>query len=486
MQKRKKPVFIGRRAELTDLRRFFKKKSASFIVIRGRRRIGKSRLIEEFAKDTTLYSFAGLLPTAQTSAQDQRNEFARQLAAETGLPEIKADDWSKLFSLLASTVKKGRVVILFDEISWMGSKDPEFLGKIKNAWDKEFKRNPNLIFILCGSASSWIEKNILSSSGFLGRISYKLPLKELPLDECNDFWGDYSANVSAYEKFKILSVTGGVPKYLEEIDPKLSAEENIKNLCFKSGALLVDEFNNIFNDLFLHDSKTYKNIVDILSSGSKEPGEIAKLLKIEQSGKLSEYLNELELAGFISRDYTWHIKTGKDSKLSKYRLSDNYLRFYLKYISKYLTKIQRHSFAIKTLNALPEWNAIMGLQFENLVLNNKKELYQILGLREEEIISENPFFQRASSKQKGCQIDYMIQTKHQTLYVCEIKFSKQIVNAEVIKEVQEKILRLKRPVGFSVRPVLIHVNGVDDEVVDRDFFASIIDFGRLLEKSKGR
>lgn len=474
-------LFIGRKAELAELERFSKKKTASLIVIKGRRRIGKSRLIEEFAKTRTFYSFIGLPPNAATTAQSQRDEFAKQLSFNTGLPEIKADDWSKLFALLAQQVRKNKVVLLFDEISWMGSEDSDFLGKIKNAWDNHFKKNPHLIFIICGSASSWIEKNILSSTGFLGRVSYTMTLHELLLKECDYFWGKYADRISSYEKLKILSVVGGVPKYLEEIDPALSAEENIKNLCFKPGALLVDEFNNIFNDLFLRDSAAYRKIVAVLVSGIKEPVEIARALNIQQSGKLSEYLEELELAGFITRDYTWDIKTGQDKKLSRYRLSDNYLRFYLRYIDKYYAKIKRNNFAIKTLTSLPEWCTIMGLQFENLVLNNRKMIHEQLNLRAEDIISDNPFFQTAISRQPGCQIDYMIQTKFDTLYLCEIKFSRQVIGTEILEEIEQKIARLKRPKGFSIRPVLIHVNGVSETVIESDFFCSIIAFGDLFK-----
>jgi hypothetical protein len=117
------------------------------------------------------------------------------------------------------------MIVLFDEISWMGSKDPDFLGKLKNAWDLYFKKNPKLIFILCGSVSSWIDKNILSHTGFLGRISYRLTLEELPLKDCNQFWSSAGGQISAYEKLKVLSITGGVPRYLEEIKPRMSAEK---------------------------------------------------------------------------------------------------------------------------------------------------------------------------------------------------------------------------------------------------------------------
>lgn len=472
---KKKPLFSGRSGELADLGRFMQKKSSSLIVVRGRRRVGKSRLIEEFAEGHRFYSFAGLAPNEYTTQASQRDEFARQLSEQTGLPEVKADDWGKLFHLLSEKVQHGKVILLFDEISWMGSEDPDFLGKIKNTWDQKFKKNPELIFVLCGSASAWIEKNILSNTGFLGRISYTLTLEELPLPDCKWFWGKAAANISSYEKLKLLAVTGGIPKYLEEIDPSNNAEETIRQLCFKKGGLLVDEFDHLFSNTFQRKSPLYREIVKALTYGSKEPVQLAADLGVELTGLFSEYLEELTLSGFIKRDYTWHVKTGQDSKLSKFRLSDNYVRFYLRYIEKYRTKIDRGGFEFKSLQSLPEWNIIMGLQFENLILNNRKLIHKSLGISQEDIISENPFYQTRTTKQPGCQIDYMIETRFNTLYICEIKFSKNLIGAEVISEVQSKIDHLNRPKGFSCRPVLIHVNGVTDDVVESNYFASIID-----------
>lgn len=479
-KKNKNAAFVGRKIELNTMNRLLRKKSASLLVVRGRRRIGKSRLVEEFAKNYTFFSFAGLAPTKKTTAQSQRDEFSRQLNEQTGLPEIKADDWGKLFFLLGEKVTRGRIVILFDEISWMGSEDPDFLGKIKNAWDLKFKKNPELIFVLCGSASAWIEENILSSTGFLGRVSHTLTLNELPLKDCNYFWRKASKNISAFEKIKLLSITGGVPRYLEEIDPSLSAEENIRELCFKKGGVLVDEFDHLFANIFRRRSPLYRAIVNSLIYSAKETSEISQALGVDITGLLSEYLDELLLSGFIQRDYTWHIKSGQDAKLSKYRLSDNYLRFYLRYVEKYRTKIERNSFEFKTVTSLPEWQTIMGLQFENLILNNRKIIHEFMNINPENIICDNPFFQKSTSKQNGCQIDYMIQTKFDTLYVCEIKFSKHPIGTEIVNEVQEKINRLKRPKGFSCRPVLIHINGVSEDVKDSDYFAAIIDMSEIF------
>src|SRR5579872_4023888 len=259
--------FVGRKQELQQLNLLLNKKSASLVVVKGRRRIGKSRLIEEFGKSQKMYTFSGVLPNEKTTLQSQLREFGWQLGKALKQPAFKDDDWNDLFLRLAGETRKGRVLILFDEISWMGSLDPDFLGKLKNAWDLEFKKNPHLILVLCGSVSAWIEKNILTSSGFLGRISLSLTLEELPLSDCNNFWIESGDNISAYERFKVLSVTGGIPKYLEEIQPNLSAEENIKNLCFDRSGLLFNEFEQIFTDIFGKRSEIYKHIVQCIADG---------------------------------------------------------------------------------------------------------------------------------------------------------------------------------------------------------------------------
>lgn len=472
--------FIGRKDELKALTSLLEQRSANFVVVKGRRRIGKSRLIKEFAKDTKkLYAFSGLPPTSSTTAQSQRDEFARQLAENLELPGLKGEDWGNLFTLLAKYAQKGRAIIFFDEISWMGSKDSDFLGKLKNAWDGQFSQNPKLMLILCGSVSSWIEKNIVNSTGFVGRPSLYLTLDELPISDCNAFWNK-KQGISAYEKFKVVSVTGGVPRYLELINPKLSAEENIKQLCFTRYGALTNEFEHIFTDIFAHRSQLYKHILLQLSSGSLDQESLAKKVGIPQSGDLSEYLNDLALSGFIARDFTWSLKTGKLSKLSRYRLKDNYVRFYLKYILPNKAKIDKGSFHARTLSALPGWDGMIGLQFENLVLNNHRTIIQLLGIHPDDVIFENPFFQRKTARQRGCQIDYLIQTRFNCVYICEIKFSRFVIVPDVIQEIKEKIFALKLPRHYSYRPVLIHVNGVREDVVESGFFAGIIDFSDLL------
>jgi len=369
------------------------------------------------------------------------------------------------------------VLIVLDEITWMGNKDPDFLGKLHVAWERHFQHNPKLILILSGSNSAWIEENILSSTGFMGRISLRLHLHELPLNVCNRFWGTRTNQISAYEKCKILGVTGGIPRYLEEILPQYTAEENIFRLGFQKSGILYTEFDNIFSDLFQERNKKYSAIVKALVAGSASIDTIAKRLGRTKGGDLSQALDELVESDFIAQDAVWSIKEGVSDKLRVYRLSDNYLRFYLKYIEPNKTKIDN-----KTMKSLPaSWLSIMGIQFENLVLNNVDRIIDILKIPHNEVITAGPYLQTETRNRQKCQIDLLIQTKYNQLYVIETKFSKDPIDIDIVKEVTEKIHRIERPKGFSCRPIVIHVNGVTDSLLEMDFFSDIIDFSQLMD-----
>jgi AAA+ ATPase superfamily predicted ATPase len=476
MLNKKTYPFVGRKHELSILKDLLRKRVASLIVLKGRRRIGKSRLAEEFSKSMRSVIFTGLPPDKNVTAQSQREDFAQQLSKALNIPPPRSDDWNTLFWNLAHETKKGRVFIVLDEITWLGSKDPTFLGKLKNAWDLHFKKNPGLILMLTGSMSGWIEKNILSSTGFMGRISLDIKLEELPLYRCNSFWGKENKLISPYEKFKVLAVTGGIPRYLEEIIPEDSAEKNIQRLCFRREGFLFNEFDRIFSDLFQKRAPIYTKIVHRLANGATGAQPLYEAAQISKGGVASSYLSDLQHSGFISRDYTWNITRGTESKQSLYRLSDNYTRFYLKYILPNKRRIEGGRFNPDA----SRWSSIFGLQFENLVLNNRNRILELLKINPEHVVWDNPFLQTHTKKHRGCQVDYLIQTRDGTLYVCEIKFSQHPIGREVIDEVRSKISVLNTPRNFSFRSILIHVNGVSDAVLEEEFFSEILSFSDIL------
>lgn len=190
--------------------------------------------------------------------------------------------------------------------------------------------------------SSWIEDNILNSTGFAGRCSWQFNLDPLPLWCCNEFWATGGGAISPSEKLRILSITGGVPRYLEEIDPRQTAEQNIHRLCFNRSGLLFNEFEQIFHDIFGSKSTIHRNILNQLVAGSKSVNNISRDLGNKRGGSLSLRLRELEQARFIARDVSFDPVTGANrSRMIRYRLSDNYLRFYLRYIAPNKAQIEK-------------------------------------------------------------------------------------------------------------------------------------------------
>lgn len=473
--------FIGRARELHNLRQISTMNGPKLVVIKGRRRIGKSRLVEEFAKDKLFLSFTGLAPVNSVTAQDQRDAFARQFSQNLNVPPLTFTDWSDAFNHLTLHLQQTQTVILFDEISWMGSKDPTFVPKLKIWWDLYLQQYSHLTLIFCGSVSTWIEKNIIKSTAFFGRISLQIALAPLSIPECSQFLKALGFKGSPYEIFEILSVTGGIPWYLEKIVPTDTADANLRRLCFQKDGILVSEFDRIFEDLFSKNGKRYKDIIQTLGDGTRTLADIRESLNYPKSGTLSQMMDDLITCGFVSRHYQWSLKTGRISKQSLYRLSDCYLRFYIKYIEPNRLKIEQDNYQEFSISQLPGWESMMGIQVESLLLQNRSLLSQALGVNPVDIINDNPYIQHKTSRYRGCQIDYLIQTNSRNLYVCEFKFKRRELGPEIIGAIQDKISRFYTPRGFGIAPVLFHLGDVSSSVYSKNYFYRIVDIADFLE-----
>lgn len=478
----------GRDPELKILNSLLLKESSSLVVLKGRRRIGKSTLAQEFGRKYAkhYFEFSGLAPRPNQVNSDQLNQFHFQFKKQFKSGPKCFLDWNDAFSDLAAKTKKlKKTVILFDEISWMASGDPDFPGKLKIAWDTHFKPNSNCILILCGSVSTWIQENILDSTSYVGRISRDITLNELPLNVTSKFWKSWDQKVSDYEKLRFLAVTGCIPKYLEELDPKISSDENIKSLCFDSSGFLHDEFNKIFSDIFGKQTSTYKKIILFLVPENLSADQLAKKLNIKLSSSFLKLLSNLEISGFISRDYRYEVGA-KTSRTSLFRLKDNYLRFSLKYIEHSPKRSSAFISTFSTLDLLPNWDSILGLQIENLVYNHLPEVLNAMEFKANQVASAAPYFQKKTAHNYGaCQIDLLIQSTDNTAYIGEIKFRRRI-DAKIIKEVERKINTLSQKRGWSYRPVLIYEGEIDPNDLSKiqTYFSKIIKLSELLRSDR--
>ena len=328
-------MFIGRKEYLDSLGMLWNKSTASLVTCRGRRRIGKSTLIEEFAKRTAdhFIEIEGLPPCKGMTDRRQRRHFCEILSEQTGCRRATPQSWTAAFRMLDDAVPNtGRTVVLLDEISWMGSRNPDFAGFLKGAWDKLWRKHENLIVVLCGSVSSWIADNILNSTGFVGRNSLDVEVSELSLPECVSCWGAAGERLSTLEKLDFLAVTGGVPRYVEEIQPGYSVAENIGRMCFSPDGLLFREFDATFSEVFGRTSQSRGKVLRALSEKPLSMSELAAAGKKKANGRLSRILKELEYAGFVSGDAGLNPETGEPFRIERYRIRDAYTRFYLHYV----------------------------------------------------------------------------------------------------------------------------------------------------------
>jgi len=172
-------------------------------------------------------------------------------------------------------------------------------------------------------------------------------------------------------------------------------------------------------------------------------------------------------------------KTGRSTRTEKYRLRDNYARFYLRYVASRHDSIDKGLLRALSLDQLPEWDTVLGLQFENLVLNNVPSLARHMGLGRTPLLAAAPYSQRPTARKKGCQIDLLMRTKH-ALYVVEIK-RRTSIDLSVVSDVREKVLRLPSNRRLSIRTALVYEGTLDPRVEAEGYFDFIIPFARFLK-----
>ena len=185
---------------------------------------------------------------------------------------------------------------------------------------------------------------------------------------------------------------------------------------------------------------------------------------------------------FVSKESLWSFKSNKPLKQSLYRISDPYMRFYLKLIEPQRNKIDLNGFKNMDISSLPGFGAHIGLQLEQLLLQNRSMLFNSIGINPADITASGPYRQSKSKSKAGCQIDLLIQTRTRNLFICEFKFNNREIGADIISEVRDKVRALIVPRGFAVIPVLFHISGVSSHVATSEYFYRVIDISNFLRE----
>lgn len=409
---------VGREAERKLLQRYQESEKSELVALYGRRRVGKTYLIRCTFRDEFDFSFTGMY---ETSKSLQLRRFAKQL----GVDETPKD-WFEAFDLLRDHLiapKKKTVTVFLDELPWMDTRNSHFLEAFSMFWNTWPMGTSLLKLYVCGSSTSWmLNKFIGDKGGLYGRTSRTIYLRPFTLRET----GQYLTTVKNFtlthrQILDIYMIMGGIPYYLDMLDPELSVNRNIDELFFASNAPLRAEYEFLFRSLFSN-SDRYRKVVEILSQKLKgmTRKEILETLKSD-GGSLSKVLEDLSACDFI-RSYS---AIGKKNKSCIYQLTDLFCLFHIRFVTHEREQDEHY------WTNLPEGmkNAWSGYAFEQVCLHHIPQIKNKLGISGvfSNVFSWNsgPFTDDDGTKWNGGQIDLLIDRRDDVINICEIKYSSE-------------------------------------------------------------
>ncbi len=407
-------MVIGRKEEEVILQRALRTRRSELVVVYGRRRIGKTYLIRNLCSEHLCLEWSGM---HRGAFGDQLKNFHKALSAKRkGVP--LPEDWIEAFEQLGRYLNglrsKKKKVIFIDEFPWLDGRRSRFLPAFSNFWNSYASKRDDLVVVICGSAASYMIDNVINDKGGLhNRITQRIHLRPFDLHETELLLRQNKVRLTRYDILQLYMAMGGVPYYLQMVEPGESVAQAIDRLCFDRNGFLRGEFGNVFASLF-DQSQNHEAIVRALSKVRKGLTRTQVLAKsrLASGGTLTRTLNELEQSGFIE-----HYSPYKGSKDPLYRLTDEYALFYLKYIEG--TRPAKRGVWAK-LNGTPTHKAWAGFSFETICIKHVdriKEGLKISGIRS----VEGSWIGKGDGD--GAQIDLLIDRDDNVINLCEMKFS---------------------------------------------------------------
>jgi uncharacterized protein len=438
MEAIEKLPLVGRVEEKVIFERLLHSPKAELIAVYGRRRVGKTFLIRSFFKDYMSFEFSGSI---NTEAEKQLYNFTQVLRKNGGkrFAAIAPAHWQEAFFLLSQYLEKLRTkkkkVIFFDELPWLDTMHSGFLAAFDYFWNSWCTKRNDIIVVICGSAASWmINKVIHHKGGLHNRITQEIKLLPFTLAETQQFFTAKKIKLDQYQIAQLYMAMGGVPLYLDAVEPGKSTMQNIDAICFAPKGLLRNEFEKLYEALY-NNASVHISIIRALAT--KQSGllrsQIVKLAKLKSGGYLTDILTELEESGFI----TAYTPLDKKLKDKIYRLTDEYSLFYLKFIEN--TKSFRAGTWATICNS-QSYISWSGYAFENLCLKHIQNIKNSLGIGS--LYTEQSAWY---NKKEKAQIDLVIQRADRCINLCEMKFSgiPFELTAKYAKELQHKLMAYK-------------------------------------------
>ena len=474
--------FIGREDKLGRFKAAEDEEEAAVIIVYGRRRIGKTELIEQHFRTRNLLKFEGIQPDPKLSHAAVREYeiglVLSQLAEYAEAPHfarLKFERWKEIFDLLASLIATGSWTLYFEEVQWLANYHPEFFAELKSVWDNQLRHNKDLIIVLCGSSPSFISGQLIASQAFYSRTNEEILLRELSLQETRSFLGEHR---SLYEVLLGYLTVGGVPGYLKYLAKESSVLLSLCKHSFLPNAYFLRDAKRVFVSSLRTNSHFEATIHYLSKKKYATREEIARNLKIKAGGSLTELLNELEACAFIERYTPVHLS--ENSTVVRYCISDNYLQFYYKFIAPLRKDIEQGAFQEHPTAALEKesFQKWLGFAFQRFCRTHHQHIARILGFSGIKYQAGAYFHRDHLKKGQGFQIDLLFIRADHVITVCEVRYSQTRISTKIINELERKISFLRehfqKAKHATIERVLITTEGADDTLTARAYLDRVI------------
>lgn len=415
---------VGRESEIRELHERYSNRSPQFVAVYGRRRVGKTFLIDEALKGHITFRHAGLSPLENKQKKnllkEQLKSFYFSLVSQ-GMKKSKCPtSWLEAFFMLEMHLQSiddgSRQVVFLDELPWMDTPRSGFVTALESFWNNWGCHRDNFMLVVCGSATSWILDNLINNHGGLyGRLTCEIRLQPFTLKECEQFFKHKNILLSRYDIVQSYMAVGGIPYYLGYFSPGLSLPQNIDNLFFVKKAKLQDEFDRLFASVFSRPEEM-KRIVKFLSTRNSgfTQEEIACKTGLSQGGSLSKMLKALMASDFVLS----YVPFGYSKREEHYKLIDPFCIFYLKYVPDNVSFPTSFWQQNQSSQSVVSWR---GFAFEEVCLQHVPQIKQALGIQGVST-KESSWAVRGIDEEEGTQVDLLIERADHVVNMCEMKF----------------------------------------------------------------
>jgi AAA+ ATPase superfamily predicted ATPase len=470
---------IGRTKEVDELKRLYISKKSEFVAVYGRRRVGKTFLIDEALRGKITFRHAGLSPIDESgqsnNLKQQLLHFYQSLQLHGMRKSRCPKNWLEAFFMLEQHLQQtdngSRQVIFLDELPWMDTPRSGFITALESFWNTWACHRQNIMLVVCGSANSWMIDNLVNNHGGLyGRTTYEIKLSPFNLMECELFYKSRGIRMSRYDIAQANMILGGIPYYMNYFQRAKSLAQNIDELFFAKNAKLNNEFTRLFQSVFSNPEQMMR-IVRTLAMKRKgyTREELATTAQITINGELTKWLNALVASDFIEK----YVPFGESKRNIHYKLIDPFCLFYLRFIEG--QKEMDNEFWMNNVLS-PKINAWRGYAFEDLCFRHVdqiKRALQIGGISS----TQSAWSVIGDNEHEGTQIDLLISRKDNIVNLCEMKFYSEdfAVNKSYHQKLVHRTNLLLQHLSrkTAIHPILITTYGLEYNEYSSDFMHTI-------------